>query len=104
MFSSAGQTITKLRASLDPETADQLLFLHKNSKETAPVQPGFTDEDEVAWVPQEACATPTPSGSQLDLESPQCNQPDEGGQSEGSEGTEVKLEAGQQWRGLLGVK
>ena len=39
VFSSAGMTITKLRASLDPESVDKLIFLNKNYKLVAPIPP-----------------------------------------------------------------
>ena len=31
-FSMAGLTVTKLRASLDPETVDHVCFIHKNNQ------------------------------------------------------------------------
>ena len=30
VFSAAGQTLTKLRSQLDPNTVDAIIFLHKN--------------------------------------------------------------------------
>lgn len=47
IFSTAGNTITKLRASLDPETADQLIFLHKNSQEKGTQSTPCTDQEEM---------------------------------------------------------
>lgn len=35
IFSTAGQTVSKLRARLDGDTVDKIIFLHKNAKTNA---------------------------------------------------------------------
>lgn len=48
IFSAAGHTITKLRAGLDGDTADKLIFLHKNGQHKFPsgVPPPILDKED----------------------------------------------------------
>ena len=65
VFSAAGLTITKLRASLDPSNADELIFIHKNYR-FATEKPRVTPTHSAAPVnlgPRQVPAVDMPSTS-----------------------------------------
>ena len=66
IFSAAGLTISRLRASLDPDTADKLLFLNKNGRCYFNSTYGTSDETIEVAIPMSPSPSPSCSNASTD--------------------------------------